>query len=663
MRPRLRLTAGSTFAALLLLAATAAAIPNIQSASDTDDDAKITLRALTQTIDGDRKSWCEVRIEITEADEPLTSGDPVYLWVYEDDFAGDDTIWSTTFNVTAAEASANRVDRTFDCSAFFDNDSGSQLEIYAEARVEKDECGFGCAWDRPETGLLDLDIVTDDNREENDSSNVASGLSLGNNNNLIARDQDWYTLALSSPSRITFDTTYRTNTGRIDMTFFDTTLTDRGSVSDTDTGGTLVIERAEAGDYLIRLAPRNSGDFNFYDLRMTVDTLAADCVVGATEDATCGRCGTQTRTCDNNGRWGPFGACTDEGVCAPGEQMSEGCGSCGTRLITCTEACAWGAPAACAGEGECAAGSSEEVNCNGGTQSRTCDDECVWGEFTACGQIICEENAVEPCYTGPEGTEGVGACRAGSRRCTNNAWGDCRGEVVPSAEVCADNLDNDCDGQRDGADTECAESGAPLGDPCADDAACRGALECVKAPQDPQFEGGYCGKAECASDAECGSEGFCATVFDENYCLDACQNTGDCRDGYLCAEVGGRMGCIPRCRADNHCRGTSFPSCNPDTGLCEAVPANNNPGNNTPANNNPGNNTPSNNTPSNNNPGNNSSANNSTGNTNNGTTPAEPTGTVDACACATPARTPAAVTPWLLLGLVGVVGALLRRKL
>ncbi len=66
---------------------------------------------------------------------------------------------------------------------------------------------------------------------------------------------------------------------------------------------------------------------------------------------------------------------------------------------------------------------------------------------------------VQPCYTGPSGTEGVGVCHGGTQTCAGGVFGPCEGEVLPSPEVC-DGLDDDCNGIVD--------DGTCPGETCAD---------------------------------------------------------------------------------------------------------------------------------------------------------------------------------------------------
>jgi len=59
----------------------------------------------------------------------------------------------------------------------------------------------------------------------------------------------------------------------------------------------------------------------------------------------------------------------------------------------------------------------------------------------------------QSCYTGPDGTEGVGICKGGTAVCTGGGWGDCAGEVTPEAHEQCDDLDHNCDGDpMDGFD-------------------------------------------------------------------------------------------------------------------------------------------------------------------------------------------------------------------
>mgnify|MGYP000377087709 CR=1 FL=1 len=62
----------------------------------------------------------------------------------------------------------------------------------------------------------------------------------------------------------------------------------------------------------------------------------------------------------------------------------------------------------------------------------------------------CQVGSKRPCYTGPQGTKGVGICKAGEQACQQDGtWGTCQGEVLPASNELCDKKDNNCNGQTD----------------------------------------------------------------------------------------------------------------------------------------------------------------------------------------------------------------------
>lgn len=403
---------------------TAHALPPTLSASDTDVDATVTLWVKDQAIDGDTRTWCQVRVEVTGATHGLTTGDEITVSVFEDDLVFNDLIFETILTVTAAEAAAGLVDHTLDCSgSFFTGDVGLAVEIFAEAAVSKNTCGMLCFEDYAVTANLSVVVVGDDAFEEDDTESGAVALATGAFTDRICRDPDYWSFQVSEPSQLNLALLFDPTVGALTAAVLDaTSLTEVATSAAPTASGATLDAVLPTGTYYLRVTHDVGNDYNFYDY--TVSLSSTGCTPGTTEDRPCGNCGTETRTCAAGGTWGDFGPCTGEGECAPGDV--------------------------------------EGRPCEGGAEQRTCETTCTWSAYGPC-EGGCASGETEPCYGGPADTLGVGLCTGGTRTCSNGTWGDCEGAVLPSYELCSDGEDNDCDGTIDSADTNCSTA-IPPGD-------------------------------------------------------------------------------------------------------------------------------------------------------------------------------------------------------
>ena len=146
------------------------------------------------------------------------------------------------------------------------------------------------------------------------------------------------------------------------------------------------------------------------------------CAPGASQTMPCGNCGTMTRLCDQNGVWGQFDACQNQGVCTPNQTRSTACGNCGTAVETCDNTCQW-STGACQNQGACMPGMTRSAKCgNCGTQTDTCNNSCQWAVGSCAGQ---------GCVPGTTQTKGCGNCGTQTDTCNNNCqWsaGGCAGQ-------------------------------------------------------------------------------------------------------------------------------------------------------------------------------------------------------------------------------------------
>jgi hypothetical protein len=137
-------------------------------------------------------------------------------------------------------------------------------------------------------------------------------------------------------------------------------------------------------------------------------------------------------------------------------QVDEECPCNPGDIVSC-----YNGPAGTAGVGICKSGTQ---TCDAdGTGFGPCTGETLPGVETCDAQgmdedcdgvanevCVCTPGSTQSCYTGPQGTEGVGLCAQGTQTCAPDglSWNACVGDITPSQEVC-DGQDNDCDGVAD----------------------------------------------------------------------------------------------------------------------------------------------------------------------------------------------------------------------
>lgn len=135
-------------------------------------------------------------------------------------------------------------------------------------------------------------------------------------------------------------------------------------------------------------------------------------------------CADASKTCCNN-------------TCLALDADPQNCGACGN-------ACSGFANAV----GACENGACKIGACNTGYAD--CDGNGANGCETT-GGCVCNPGETQSCYQGAAGTEGVGTCVGGTQTCKDDGsgYGPCVGQVLPVKEICANGLDEDCNGTPD----------------------------------------------------------------------------------------------------------------------------------------------------------------------------------------------------------------------
>lgn len=144
--------------------------------------------------------------------------------------------------------------------------------------------------------------------------------------------------------------------------------------------------------------------------------------------------------------------------CSPTQDCLDGLTCCGSNCYDlqsnpehcgdCANAC----PTPDNAASVCSAGMCQMGACNAGWAD--CDGVAGTGcerNVLQDGACVCAPGETQACYYGAPGTQNVGPCHAGTQTCDASgvAWGPCVGQVMPVSEICANNVDEDCDGFLD----------------------------------------------------------------------------------------------------------------------------------------------------------------------------------------------------------------------
>lgn len=178
--------------------------------------------------------------------------------------------------------------------------------------------------------------------------------------------------------------------------------------------------------------------------------------------------------------------------------------------------------------------------------------------------VECTPGDTKECYYGPSNSKGVGACKAGISTCVVDGtdWSECVGQVLPSPEICGDEIDQDCDGEDMTAENAIDIDGDGYtycdGDCCETSWDCRGEPEKVN-PGSTEFD-------DNTIDDNCNGEVDETIVCDEGLSLQNDDYAGNAEklakgmgvcEGLIKAELSLAGDPVSEHIADNQCGGES----------------------------------------------------------------------------------------------------------
>ena len=97
-----------------------------------------------------------------------------------------------------------------------------------------------------------------------------------------------------------------------------------------------------------------------------------------------------------------------------------------------------------------------------GSTSTSTSASASGGTGTGGAAPLCVSGVMSSCYDGSPATANVGVCKSGMHLCMpdGSSYGDCMGQVLPSAENCLKAADEDCDGKALGCTGSTLNSGS-----------------------------------------------------------------------------------------------------------------------------------------------------------------------------------------------------------